>query len=313
MKACGRQSPPWRRSVVAVFLVTSSLSTHVDGQAQGRTDGIAPDVVLALNALRLLSRPNIELHAGPPPSGFPMDVFPHDVEFGAWLAEGGRGTTVVVRAPLFDVSALNTLQATLAAAGWVSLQPRMGGFTMAPPSSLLLLCRGLDFVTLTAAVRTDGGSFLAASLTKESGRACVAPPIGASMMASLPPLRPPKEVRMTGGGGAGGGQDLVTAQTRLETSMDVEELASFFEDQLRAAGWKQTGHSRQPGFTLLRFAVALPSGAATGYLTVLTVGDGKFRDAFVRLTSNERPAAVGSTPPTAGATLQRLPGTVSGR
>jgi hypothetical protein len=167
----------------------------------------------------------------------------------------------------FAVDDRSAFERRLDGAGWINpLLP--AGFAAPPTRASLTMCRGDRFAMISFAPRSEGGTWVRASIVTDAERPCIARPRATASQVPLPALAPPAGAR-GGHASVGGTPDAMYSSVRLETRRSAAEVAAHYAGQLTAAGWTIEGRSSEAAtmaVTRLR-----TSGAAGERITGLLV------------------------------------------
>lgn len=168
------------------------------------------------------------------PPNFPLALIPEGaIPTAASVSPSMTVVVATVKAGLpFNVP---DLRAKLERAGWFNSGPITGGFM--PATTLLAVCRADEFASYQFRDASNGDRLIRVSLSKESGRSCVSRPLQLFSDVEMPPLTPPPGARRLGAGGSFSADEAST-RTRIETSLTLEELVSYFLKLFTQAGWK---------------------------------------------------------------------------
>lgn len=170
------------------------------------------------------------------PGSFPLALIPEGAIPTA--ASVSPSITVVVatfKPGMFRPFNLSDFRSKLEQAGWISGGPITGGFM--PATASLTVCRADDFASYQFRDASNGDRLVRVSLAKEPARPCNPRPVQMFSDVEMPPLTPPPGARRLGAGGSFS-QDEASTRTRIETSLTLEELVSYFLKQFAQAGWK---------------------------------------------------------------------------
>jgi hypothetical protein len=278
------------RSSASAFVLLVVLSSGVAARTpQAQSPAIPADVVSLLMRIGAVGDSTGTIQAGPPPADFPLAVLPAGAQPIATAISAANGTTVIATAPDVDAGRLRAHYLSLVSAGWTEVGPRVRGFVTTTVPQQFNVCRGADFVVLAAYPRQEGGSYLRATVVRDTRRACFTPPIVSMADVDVPMLTAPDGVRLFGPSSSGG-LDSQMSTVRAASPAPVRTLADHFESQLIAAGWKIVGRARvRDAMSLTTFALTSHSGdALTGWLGVTALGDNGDADVVLRIVRNAR-------------------------
>lgn len=168
------------------------------------------------------------------PPNFPLALIPEGaIPTAASVSPSMTVVVATVKAgPPFNVT---DLRVKLERTGWIHSGAITGGFM--PATASLTVCRADDFASYQFRDASNGDRLVRVSLSKEPGRSCAARPVQMFSDVEMPPMTLPPGARRLGAGGSFS-QDEAATRTRIETSLTLEELASYFLKQFTQAGWK---------------------------------------------------------------------------
>jgi hypothetical protein len=278
------------RSPASAFVLLVALSSGVAVRTpHAQSSAIPADVVSLLMRIGAIGDSSGTIQAGPPPADFPLAVLPPGAQPIATAISAANGTTVIATAPDIDAARLRAHYMSLVSAGWTEVGPPVRGFVTTAVPQQFNVCRGADFVVLAAYPRQEGGSYLRATVIRDTRRACFTPPIVSMADVDIPMLTAPDGVRLFGPSSSGG-LDSQTSMVRAASPAPVRALADHFESQLSAAGWKVIGRARvRDAMSMTIFALTSRNGdALTGWLGVTALGDDGDTDVVLRIVRNAR-------------------------
>ena len=191
------------------------------------------------------------------PASFPIEPEIAGFEYiGSSKGYEGRSTSVAWKSELNAQPARELVADTLLAKGWVAVPDHNGmrvryerGFIPHQPIVIgnnQQFCRDRDGSLNIQARQTDIGTIVTLSHSRNrAGRDCagmiaerrVQPSYTSGLMSYLPALALPETVKMSLGGGSGGGSDGVHASTSVETNVSAAEIIFYFEPQMTTQQW----------------------------------------------------------------------------
>src|SRR5262245_47726865 len=140
--------------------------------SQSASESVSKEMMsLLLRGPGLALGDNFDLQRGSAPKTFPMELLPPGSQVGV-TGTTDRGTVVVGFVPTPTESSRSSEVARLQKLGWIhqGSSPTAGLLTGADPS--LSFCRGMEFATVAPVPRSDGGSLVRVSVTRETNRSC---------------------------------------------------------------------------------------------------------------------------------------------
>jgi len=239
------------------------------------------------------SRP-FDLRVGFAPADFPIDLLPAAAVIRVSAGLDGLSAVVAVVAR-FSIDDRLAFEERLESGGWINpLQPP--GFVAREARPSLSVCRGDRFATLSFLSRSEGGSYVRASVTTEPGRACHAQASATTVNVPLPSMAVPPGAR-SGRASMGGTPDAMYSSIRLTTDQGVEAIGAHYARELTAAGWSVEGTTADDAaMSVTRLRSSGPSGAtATALLVVTAVGASGEVDVLLRLV---QPQGISGARPT---------------
>lgn len=289
-----------RLSAFAFVTFVGLATGAAAGMPQAPSPAIPSEVVSLIMRIGAIGDAKDTIQAGSPPADFPGAVLPPGAQPVATAISATRGTTLIAAAPDLDASRLRAHYTSLLSSGWTTVGPQWRGFvtTTAPPQ--FNVCRGQDFVILSAHPRQEGGSYVRATVVRDVRRACVASPAIGMADVDVPVVTVPDGAR-TFGSANSANLDSQTSTVRIAAPASVRALADHFERQLIAAGWKVVGRARiRDTMSTTIFALTSRGGdAVTGWLGVTSLGDDGDVDVLLRIVRNGRdPRMTGPAPST---------------
>jgi hypothetical protein len=235
------------------------------------------------------SRP-FDLRVGSAPAGFPGDLLPTGALVRVSAGIDGLAAVVAVAAR-FSADDRVAFEQQLEAGGWINpLRP--AGFAAREAGPSLSLCRGDRFATLSFLTRSEGGSYVRASVATEPGRACLVQAPSVVSTVPLPSMPVPADAR-SGRASMGGTSDAMYTSIRLTTRQSVEAISAHYVRQLTSAGWTVEGRTADgAAMSVTRLRAAGTSGASATALLVITAVDGSGEvDVLLRLVQPQGSAA----------------------
>jgi len=233
-----------------------------------------------------------DLRVGSAPTGFPADLLPPSALIR--VSAGVDGLSAVVAAVTrFSLAERLAFEERLEAAGWINpLQPV--GFSPREARPSLSVCRGDRFATLSFLSRSEGGSWIRASVVTEPGRSCLAQAAAPATSVPLPSMSAPPGAR-SGRASMGGTADASYSAIRLETSQTVEAVGAHYVGQLAAAGWTIEGQTTDASaMSVTRLRSSGPAGRAVTAVLVITAVSGSDEiDVLLRLVQPQGMAGAG--------------------
>ena len=272
-----------RPVLIAIIVFALAASPFVaSGGAQTTTTVSREAMGVLLGGPEGLADRPFDLRVGSLPADFPADLLPNGAEIRVSAGVDGLSAVVAVLAH-FSTDERIAYEQRLEGAGWTNpLRPV--GFATRDVGPTLSLCRGDRFATLVFLLRSDGTSYVRASVVTEPGRACRAGTPAAPEAVPLPTMSVPAGAR-SGRASMGGTADAMYSSIRLATRMAAGEVGAHYARQLVAAGWAIEGEAHDDrSMSVTRLRGATPAGASmTAVLVVTAVGGADEVDVLLRL------------------------------
>ncbi len=222
-----------------------------------------------------------DLRVGSAPAGFPGDLLPSGALVRVSAGTDGLSAVVAIVAR-FSADERVVFEERLESAGWINpLRP--AGFAARETGPSLSLCRGDQFATLSFLSRSEGGSYVRASVATERGRACLVQ--APSVVSNVPlPSMPVPEGARSGRASMGGTPDALYSSIRLTSSRGADAIGAHYARQLSAAGWTVEGQTSDGAMSVTRLRSAGTAGSSVTALLVVTAIEGSGEvDVLLRL------------------------------
>ncbi len=280
--------------VLVVALVASTSQSSAWSLEQAAEAVPREAMALLLSGPEGLGTRAFDLRVGAAPADFPEDLLPNGALVRVSAGIDGLSAVVAVVAR-FSSAERMAFEERLAGAGWVNpFQP--AGFAPRTIGPSLSVCRGDRFATINFLTRSEGGSYVRASVATEPGRACLAQaPSPVTTPLPLPSMPVPPGAR-SGRASMGGTPDAMYSSVRLSAPQSVEAIGAHYAAQLTAAGWTLEGMTADgAAMSVTRLRSAGPAGASvTAVLVVTAVGESGEVDVLLRLVQPQGVTGTGS-------------------
>jgi len=274
----------------AVVLAGAMIATPEAQQGRGANIGSndATTVLRSGPMSRMPGEPVEVLSAMP--DKFPRELLPERAEFAA-AATSPSLTVVVMSLPARERFDFYKYQWRLEELGWLSTGSVRFGFNAGGPGGgglPFFLCKAGEFAQISVLTQPSGARFLRLGVGPEPRRSCA--PMGMRLFSdvALPMLELPPSVRATGSG-TSSSTDETQANSRLETVLPAESLASNFIGQLKEGGWRlESGPLGDGVLVVARLSSASRAGdPVTLILTLTSLTGTPFVDATIRVIRNK--------------------------